>query len=73
MDVLDGTKAAVSHQDETYFLATYYVRFLVLFSCLTLKLFLRLSAHDTHVCALSAPRIHDGHPPPRPPQAVEKV
>lgn len=72
MDVLDGTKAAVSSQDKTYFLVTHYVRFLVLFPC-PLKLFLPLSAHDTHVCALSAPRIHDGHPPPRPPQAMEKV
>lgn len=74
MDVLDGAKAAVSHHGITYFLVIYVVSFLVLlfyfsffYRCFTSKLFLPLSADNTHVCALSASWIHDGHSPARPP------
>ena len=68
MDVLDGTKAAVSHRAIPY---VWY--FSELYCCFTYQLFLSLSADYTHVRALSSSWIHDGHSTTRPPQTVEKV
>lgn len=80
MDVLDGTKAAVRHHGITFFLVIYVVSFLAsllffssFYTCFTFKHFLPLSADITHVCALSAYWIHDGHSSTHPPQTVEKV
>lgn len=66
MDVLDGTKAAVTSHNITH-----------LYNCVpfssAFKLMFSSPVDNPQVCALSAPWVRDGHPSPHPPQAVEKV
>lgn len=69
MDVLDGTKAAVSHCSIVYFnkLPFHLLLFAIFF------IFLSLSVDDTNICALSSSWIYDGHFTAYPPQTVEEV
>lgn len=71
MDVLNGTKATVSHYAygliSLFPLSLFYSLFFVLL------LFLFFPVDDAHVCALSSSWVHDGHFTPDSPQAVEKV
>lgn len=71
MDVLDGTKAAVRNQHFSWL--RLLIPALDFLSDRTNSLSLCLSAHNTHVRALPAPGLHDGHPPAGAPQTVEKV
>lgn len=72
MDVLDGTNAAVRNQ-HFFRLRCLFFPTLDFLSDMKKPLSLPLSAHDTHVRALPAPRLHDGHPAARAAQTVEKV
>lgn len=67
MDVLDGTKAAVSSHNTADLCESGS------FSSTFKLLFLSSSADHAHFCSVSAPGVRDGHPSTCPPQAVEKV
>lgn len=70
MDVLEGTKAAVSTSDTTDYSVS---RFMCMSSVSSVSHPLSLSAADVSVCLLSASGLNDGHTTPHPPQTVEKV
>lgn len=66
MDVLDGTKAAVSHNIKKRSSLLYFE----FGSNVAPHLF---SADHTHIHGLFSAGIHDGYSPAYPPEAVEKV